>query len=290
MLRLTSDTPVDTLWDPLLPAQVQQLPDELAVIDQLLADDQLLQPFRARWAELHPDQDLGFGRPTIPMDTYLRFMVIKHRYRWGYETLMREVSDSLHLRRFCLVPIVAEVADESTVRKLTRRLGPELVDELTRGLFEKATRERRFRPRALRPDSTVAEADIRFPTDSGLCADAVRYLARSAREVRELLPGIREKVRDRSRTVGKRVRALGRSLCRRTGEAKKAVQRFTEEAAEQVRASVREAKRLLVSARAAASRLHESGKQQCDRVIQRLQEVTTLAERVIEQIRKRFAN
>ena len=290
MLRLTSDTPVDTLWDPLLPAQVQQLPDELAVIDQLLDDTELLLPFRARWAELHPEQDLGFGRPTIPMDTYLRFMVIKHRYRWGYETLMREVSDSLHLRRFCLIPIVAHVPHESTVRKLTRRLGPELVDELTRGLLGKALRERRFRPRAVRPDSTVAEADIRFPTDSGLCADAVRYLARSARKVRELFPRMRATVRDRSRAVAKRLRALGRSLRRRSGEAKKDVHRFTEEAAEQVRASAREARRLLTRARAAAARLHDRGKQQGERVIQRLHDVTTLAEQVVEQIRKRFAN
>jgi hypothetical protein len=38
--------------------------------------------------------------------------------RWGYETLMCEVSDSLHLRRFCLTPLDEEVPDESTVRKL----------------------------------------------------------------------------------------------------------------------------------------------------------------------------
>lgn len=290
MLRLTAATSVDTLWDPLLPVEVQQLPDELAVIDRLLDDDQLLRLFRARWAELHPGRDLRQGRPTIPMDTYLRFMVIKHRYRWGYETLVREVSDSLHLRRFCLIPIVAEVPHESTVRKLTRRLGPEVVDELIRGLWDKAVRERRFRPRALRSDSTVVEADIRFPTDSGLCADAVRSLARSARKVREWLPGIHAKVRDRSRAVGKRLRALGRSLRRRTGEAKGAVQRFTEEAAEQVRASVREAKRLLASADAAGARLPHSSKQPCERAIQRLHDVTALAERVLEQIHRRFAN
>src|SRR5438046_295717 len=45
---------------------------------------------------------------------------------------MREVSDSLHLRRFCLSAIDVEVPDESTVRKLTRRLGAETVAELSR--------------------------------------------------------------------------------------------------------------------------------------------------------------
>jgi hypothetical protein len=44
---------------------------------------------------------------------------------WGYETLVREVSDSLHLRRFCLLLLIQRVPDESTVRKLVRRLGPE---------------------------------------------------------------------------------------------------------------------------------------------------------------------
>ncbi len=31
-------------------------------------------------------------------------MVLEHRYAWGYETLMRELSDSLHVRRFCPTP------------------------------------------------------------------------------------------------------------------------------------------------------------------------------------------
>ena len=47
----------------------------------------------------------------------------------GYETLVREVSDSLHLGRFCLIGLERRVPDESTIRKLTRRLGAETVDE-----------------------------------------------------------------------------------------------------------------------------------------------------------------
>jgi transposase, IS5 family len=57
-----------------------------------------------------------------------------------------EVSDSIHLRRFCRISLCERVPDESTVRKLTRRLGPETVSNLTRMLIFKATRERRFRP------------------------------------------------------------------------------------------------------------------------------------------------
>ena len=76
--------------------------------------------------------------------------------------MMREVSDSIHLRRFCLIALGERVPDESTVRKLTRRLGGEVVNELTRCVIAKAQRETRFRARAVRIDSTVVEADVRL--------------------------------------------------------------------------------------------------------------------------------
>ena len=92
-------------------------------------------------------------------------MVVKQRTGWGYQTLVQEVSDSLHLRRFCLLALTARVPDESTIRKLVRRLGPETVAELTLVVIGKAQRETRFRARAVRIDSTVVEADIRYPSD-----------------------------------------------------------------------------------------------------------------------------
>jgi hypothetical protein len=35
-------------------------------------------------------------------------------------------------------------------------------------MIVKATREKRFRPQAVRIDSTVIEADVKYPTDAGL--------------------------------------------------------------------------------------------------------------------------
>src|SRR5256885_15757594 len=99
----------------------------------------------------------------------VRWVVVKQRNGWGYETLVREVSDSLHLRRFCRIALSERVPDESTVRKLVRRLGSEVIDEITRALIITATTgERRFVARAVRCDSTVVEADIRYPSDLGL--------------------------------------------------------------------------------------------------------------------------
>src|SRR5205814_2243903 len=86
---------------------------------------------------------------------FVRLMVVKQRTGWGYETLVREVSDSLHLRRFCLIAIDQQLPDESTVRKLARRLGPEVVEEMTRVVIAAAARETRFRARAARVDERL---------------------------------------------------------------------------------------------------------------------------------------
>jgi IS5 family transposase len=281
MLRLMPAGPVATIWDELLPAEIRALPDELARLDQVLADPALLSAFERRW-----EQESRRGRPTIPMATYLRLMVIKHRTGWGYQTLMREVSDSLHLRRFCWIALDQRVPDESTVRKLTRRLGSSLVTEIIRELIRKAVHERHFRPRAMRIDSTVAEANIRYPTDAGLCGEAVKLIARAARRLRQAVPTATTWVRDRSRAVGRRLRALGRTLRRRSGEAKAAVRRMTEQAADQVNRSVRDAERLLTEAlrrRSAPTRCAARR-----RAIARLQSLIGLSRRVVEQVRKRF--
>src|SRR5262252_7607248 len=146
---------------------------------QVLDAPGVLKEFERHWGRAN----LRVGRPSIAMTTYVRLMALKHRHCWGYERLVRQVADSFHLRRFCRISIVAEVPDESTVRKLTRRLGPELVDDLTREVVKLAVRVRGFKVRAMRCDSTVQESDIRFPTDCGLAADAVRVLARAAHKV-----------------------------------------------------------------------------------------------------------
>lgn len=298
MLRLQGGQ-VESLWDEVLPEKLRELPEDLTQIDALVRDEALLAPIEAHWdreAETRGRSAKGHGRPTIPMQTYVRVMVLKHRYGWGYETLMREVSDSFHLRRFCLIPLNEEVPDESTVRKLTRRLGPETVAELSRLVVAKAQRETRFRARAVRIDSTVVEADVRYPTDSGLAGDGVRVLAREGKRLRAKLGETTTTVRDRSRAVGKRLRAIARTLRRRTGEAKAEVLALTGQTRRLLAASAREARRVAAEARTKARALARSPKAKARRraatilaAAVRLETLAERSEKVVEQIRKRLA-
>src|SRR3954466_3454482 len=188
MLRLSGGQ-VESLFDVGWPACVAELPADLAALDVLLAGPGVLAPIEASWAA----EAVGFGRPTVPMDRFVRLMVVKARSGWGYETLVREVSDSLHLRRFCRIGLWDRVPDESTIRKLVRRLGADVIEEICTAVIAEATSPRagarRLVVRAARLDSTVVEADIRYPTDLGLAEDAARALAREANRARGLAGG-----------------------------------------------------------------------------------------------------
>lgn len=81
-----------SLWEAVLPPEVLRLPEELARVDALLDDPAFFAPFV-------PFFDPRVGRPSTPMEVYLRLMFLKFRYRLGYESLCREVSDSITRER-----------------------------------------------------------------------------------------------------------------------------------------------------------------------------------------------
>ena len=95
MLRTVSEQP--TLWESVLPAEVLRMPAELEAVDRLLDDERFFAPYRQFF-------HATFGRPSIPIETYLRLMFLKYRYRLGFEPLCREVADSISWSRFCSDP------------------------------------------------------------------------------------------------------------------------------------------------------------------------------------------
>src|SRR5207244_13615612 len=166
------------------------------------------------------------------------------------------------------------------------RVGPEMVNEITRALIVKACREKHFRARAVRVDSTVVEADVRHPTDSGLAAHGVRALASEARELAALLKGSKARVRDRSRAMGRMLRAISRTVRRRTGEAKDEVLKLTAKTGELLEQSIKEARRLAAHAR---KRSRGPGAKAKLTAAAKLKQLTDRCERVARQINQRVA-
>ena len=91
MLRTKVDGQ-QALWEALLPSEFRRLPPGLEAIDELLDDPAFFEPFVPYFSPL-------YGRPSTPIETYLRLMHLRYRYRLGFETLCAEVADSLAWRR-----------------------------------------------------------------------------------------------------------------------------------------------------------------------------------------------
>jgi len=163
-----------SLWEAVLPPGVLRLPEELARVDALLDDPAFFDP--------------RVGRASTPMDTYLRMMFLKFRYRLGYESLCREVSDSITWRRFCRIPIDGKVAHPTTLMKLTTRCGTAAVAGCNEALLAKAADAKLLRTTRVRADTTVVAADVAYPTDSGLLAKAIRRIAVTGRRIQPVPP------------------------------------------------------------------------------------------------------
>ena len=203
MFRTIGDQP--SLWESLLPEEVLRLPAELARVDALLDDPAFFVPFAAHFHPL-------LGRPSTPMECYLRLMFLKFRYRLGYESLCAEVSDSICWRRFCRIPIDGKVPHPTTLMKLTSRCGESAVAGLNEALWAKAAGQKLLRTARVRADTTVISANVAYPTDSGLLAKAVGKLVRTVRRVQAAGGATGTSMTDRRRAAARRVREIASKL------------------------------------------------------------------------------
>ncbi len=246
MLRTVADQP--TLWEAILPEELRRLPAELARVDALLDDPVFFTPFV-------PFFDPRIGRPSTPMETYLRLMFLKFRYRLGFESLCREVSDSITWRQFCRIGIDQPVPHPTTLMKLTTRCGSAAVDGLNEALLAKAAEAKLLRCTRVRVDTTVVPANVAYPTDSGLLAKAVRRIATTGRRIQAAGGAVRTKFRDRSRAAGRRAHDLNAKLRTRNAAAKDeamaVVRRKNLELAGLAETAAADAERLLANAKRA---------------------------------------
>jgi len=277
VLRVAAPPP--PAWDALLPPEVRRLPDELARIDAYLDDERFITPWRALFAA-------RLGRPSVPVQTLLRLLYLKHRYQLGYRTLCREVADSISWRRFCHIPLDQPVPHPTTLVKLVGRAGPKTIEQLNHALLAKLAGERVLRCRKLRIDTTVVEADIDHPTDADLLEHAVRTLGGLVRRVHARGAATRTLFRDRSRAAGRRLKQISRTLRRRTGQAPAEIDRLTAQVAQIARRTLAQAERVARNARRALGRRPGDGR--LERLVARLEETTTQTHRLLDQTRQRL--
>src|SRR4051794_32465429 len=146
------------------------------------------------------------------METYLRLMFLKFRYRLGYEALCREVADSISWQRFARIPLGTRVPHPTTLMKITTRCGDATVAALNEALLAKAATAKLLRTNRVRADTTVVGAYVAYPTDSGLRAKAVGQISRTVKRIKAAGGAARTRTQDRRRAAGRRARAIAGKL------------------------------------------------------------------------------
>jgi IS5 family transposase len=277
---LRETDPQTTIWELLLPEEAKRLPAELARIDAYLDDERFVAPWRVLFSA-------RLGRPSVPVDTLLRLLYLKHRYGLGYESLCKEVSDSISWRRFCRIGLDRPVPHPTTLVKLVRRAGPKVIDELNAALLHKLADDKLLRARKVRVDTTVVEADVDYPTDADLLEHAVRKLGGLVRRIKARGAASRTRFRDRGRAAGRRMKQLARTLRRRTGVAMGEVDRLTGEVAQIASRSLQQVR--VVARNAHRTLARRPGDGRLGRLVGELAETITATERLLAQTDQRLA-
>jgi IS5 family transposase len=216
-------------------------------------------------------------------------MFLKYRYRLGFEPLCREVADSISWQRFARIPLGCSVPHPTTLMKITTRCGSGAVDGLNEALLAKAVAAKVLKTNKVRADTTVVEANVAYPTDSGLLAKGVARMAKTIRRVKAAGLASRTKTRDRTRTVHARARSIGANLRRRTDQAKHEVRAINQDMAGIAERAAAEAQAVVRNARRQLRKAATTTPGRIRAVIDGLERIARRVERIAAQTRQRIA-
>jgi IS5 family transposase len=145
-------------------------------------------------------------------------MALKHLRNWSYQALEREVRANVGYREFTRIR-GEKVPDCKTMVRWGKALGPKVTRAIHDRIVDLGHKRGVVRGRKLRVDTTVAETDIHYPTDSGLLGDAVRVMTRTMKQIQREVGDVGTRLRDRTRSVQHRLIEIGRSAMRKSEEA-----------------------------------------------------------------------
>ena len=157
------------------------------------------------------------------------------------------------------MPLGTRVPHPTTLMKITSRCGTDAIDGLNEALLAKAHGDKLIRLDKVRADTTVVEANVAYPTDSGLLAKGVAKLGRLAAQVKAAGLATRTTFRDRTRSVRRRAHDIGAWLRRRNDDAKAEVRKINAEMAGIAERTVADARHVAANARRGLAHARSSG-------------------------------
>jgi IS5 family transposase len=264
-----------------IPGLTIKMSPELTAIDQVLDDDELFCMIRDDLSQRYP-KTVTAGRKSTPVEVTLRMLAIKHLYDLSYEQIVLQVADSLVLRQFCRVYLLA-TPDQSTLCRWANLIQPQTLQAFNERIMNLAIDNKLTRGRKLRMDGTVVEATIHHPTDSRLLADSVRVLGRTLTRAKTLLGSGTELGKDLFRNRQRSAKRAARKIAGLSHRSREQMKSQYQRLVQTTRATVRQAERVLAE-------LQNQVADESHVLIETLQTFLPRARQVIDQtVRRMFS-
>src|SRR3990172_6332406 len=219
-------------------------------------------------------------------DQVLRILLVQVLEGLSLRQTVVRLDDSPALRQFTRLGR-QPMMDFTTLCKLKNAIRPGTWKQINRRLAQYAVREERIRGESLRLDTTAVETNIHWPTDSSLLWDSYRVLARLIERARQLDGEVVGERRLHLRRVRRDALAITRKAAKRPDpEALKPLYRGLLERVDGICSLALDVARDLTQ-RIEALRYKEWEHAQAEALVAEIAEAQGLAERVIEQARRR---
>jgi len=267
------------MFEELLPFQIAAASPELeAVSDFLDAHPQILSEFTAAMVK-RSTHSKTLGRPSESAEAVLRMLILRRMRKLTFRMTHDLTTDSFVLRKFTRV-YCESVPTYSTLCKYDNLLSDDVLKRINRHIIRGAKELKITRGAKMRVDGTVVEADIHYPTDSGLLYDGVKVLSRAARKCRDLGLAAGEATRDFTRSAKRQLLNIVKYAKKRSDEGQTEFKQTYEK-------MIAIAKRCVSNAQKLVAGVSEEAGGQAARVRRQMQQIAPLLEKVIEQATRR---
>lgn len=238
------------------------------------------------WNDLNTKKDgspkKNTGAKGMTADQILRFAIVKMREELTYRALHDRVDDSICLRDFCDVTYTS-VPAFTTLNDNIKKLRPETLKRVNDAIVIYAEKLGVEDGKEIRIDTTAMESNIHHPIDSALLWDCIRVITRVLRNIETNFSRLHRCFSDHTRSAKKLLFKLYNA--RGIKQRKKLYRKL-----------LKIARRVVDYAYQAIEALDVNNCVGCEDIFQaiafqqELTHFTTLAEKVIEQTKRRIIN
>lgn len=201
-------------------------------IDSVLKETpNFIQPFIACYLQDRKEKEINinFGKPTIALESFIRLLLLKHLYKnCDYREVESRTNTDYAWKAFAKLSAIDVVPDFTTLAKWEEFFGEKTIRELHEKIIATCRQKKIIKGKRMRTDTTVAEANMHYPTDASILSDAIKTITRTIKKIKKIVK-IKIVFRSRVKEVKKKIFELSNSLKKRTGQAKETARKTTRE-------------------------------------------------------------